>query len=195
MNHHPVDFLFTRNVEHYSMKDSIANDLKCNYGNKLKTVDKDKKNDLNKNYNNYRTNKNEENLQKLGDKIPEKEKNDDINKKDIKLDKEKKIPEKEKDDDKFANYNKNEKDNKNLHKLRDKIPEKEKNDNKFANYNYNLTVNENLHNQPWKIREKNYKKSKNHNKIKKFYKEIHKNFCKNVVGWQFIFYIANFVQE
>ena len=72
MNHHPVDFLFTRNVEHYSMKDSIANDLKCNYGNKLKTVEKDEKNDLNKNYNINKTNKNEENLQNLGDKISKK---------------------------------------------------------------------------------------------------------------------------
>ena len=50
LSHHPVDFMFTRKVEHYSMKDSITNDLKCNYGNKLKTVEKDEKNDTNKNY-------------------------------------------------------------------------------------------------------------------------------------------------
>ena len=81
------------NVEPYTMRDSIVNGLKCNYGNKRLKDDKNLK--TNNNTNASENNKFTENFDKLGDKIPENEKQEDYKIKDNKYIK-KKVKSKEK---------------------------------------------------------------------------------------------------
>ena len=109
-------------IEPYTMRDSIINGLKCNYGNKRLKADEnlnsDNKTENVDNTNASENNKFTENFKKLGDKIPENEKEEDNKVKDNNY-KQKKAKSKEKnyntENSTVTNYNKE--NNTNYNKL------------------------------------------------------------------------------